>query len=214
MLKMTVLLLVGGAFAMVALVRWILDRRHASSRSLPPLFIPVARSRPVPPGTVEMRPAPAPERMVPAAPPPRARAEARSPVDVVDPDLPAPAETVRFYRSADEPVQLLPGWLEVLAGATRHREIRFVRLPGKPLYLFVGRDAGPDPQHIGLGSPTVSRRHARFAYADGRWLVKNLSETNPLVLNDAELSDIDDERPLVDGDRIELGEVVLRFHAQ
>jgi len=59
----------------------------------------------------------------------------------------------------------------------------------------------------------VSRRHARFSYADGQWVVRNLSQTNPLVVNDEELSDIDGERPLADGDRLELGEVVLRFHS-
>jgi pSer/pThr/pTyr-binding forkhead associated (FHA) protein len=110
-------------------------------------------------------------------------------------------------------VQLLPGRLEVLAGETRHHEIRFVRIPGEPLQLILGRDAGPSRQYVGLGSATVSRRHARFTYVDGRWVVKNLSQTNPLVVNDDELSNTDDERPLVDGDRLELGEVVLRFHA-
>ena len=120
---------------------------------------------------------------------------------------------MRFFRPTDEPVQLLPGRLEVLAGTTRHREIRFVRIPGEPLQLFVGRDPGPSPQYIGLGAATVSRRHARFAYADGQWLVKNLSQTNPVVINDDELSNTDGERPLVDGDRVELGEVILVYHA-
>ena len=45
-------------------------------------------------------------------------------------------------------------------------------------------------------------------------LVENLSKTNPVVVNDDELSDIDGERPLVDGDRLELGEIVLRFRAR
>ena len=155
-----------------------------------------------------------PERVLQAKAPRPGLADSPPPVDEIDEEMRSPMETVRFVRPSDEPVQLLPGRLEVLAGTTRHREIRFVRVPGKPLHLFVGRDAGPEPQYIGLGSLTVSRRHARFAYADGRWLVKNLSQTNPLIVNDDELADIDDERPLVDGDRLELGEVVLRFHAQ
>jgi len=126
---------------------------------------------------------------------------------------PSPTETLRFRRRSDEQVQLLPGRLEVLSGTNRHREILFVRVPGKPPHLFLGRDAGPAPQYIGLGSPTVSRRHARLSYTDGQWFVRNLSHTNPLVVNDEELSEIDGERPLADGDRLELGEVVLRFHA-
>ena len=78
--------------------------------------------------------------------------------------------------------------------------------------MILGRDASRSPNMVGLGSPTVSRRHARLDYADGRWLVKNLSQTNPLVVNDDEVSEADAARPLADGDRLQLGEVVLRFH--
>jgi len=121
------------------------------------------------------------------------------------------SETLRFYRPGEHTVQLLPGRLVVVAGAG-HREIRFVRIPGQPPHLILGREAGSSPAHVGLGSPTVSRRHARLDYANGQWEIRNLSQTNPLVVND-ELSDTDVARPLVDGDRLELGEVVLRFHS-
>jgi hypothetical protein len=128
-------------------------------------------------------------------------------------DEPAPVETIRFNRPAEEVLQLLPGRLEVLAGEPRHREIRFVRAPGQLPQLILGRDAAGSPQHVALQSSTVSRQHARLAYANGTWAVANLSQTNPVIVNDEELSGVDRERPLVDGDRIELGEVVLRFHA-
>jgi pSer/pThr/pTyr-binding forkhead associated (FHA) protein len=124
------------------------------------------------------------------------------------------AETVRFRRPSEEPVQLLPGRLEVLSGESKHREIRFVRVPGEPLQLVVGRDPGvPSPRHVALQSSTVSRQHARFQFADGKWAVANLSRTNPVIVNDEHLSDTAGERTLADGDRIELGEVVLRFRA-
>jgi hypothetical protein len=126
---------------------------------------------------------------------------------------PATSETVRFVRPADEVVQLLPGHLEVLAGDTRHQEIRFVRVAGQQPQLILGRNPGRSPQHIALNSSTVSRQHARLAYSGGKWAVANLSTTNPVVVNDQELTNLDGERQLADGDRIELGEVVLRFHA-
>ena len=66
---------------------------------------------------------------------------------------------------------------------------------------------------LSLNSSTVSRQHARLAYSGGKWVVANLSQTNPVVVNDQQLTDLDGERQLADGDRIELGEVVLRFHA-
>jgi pSer/pThr/pTyr-binding forkhead associated (FHA) protein len=111
-------------------------------------------------------------------------------------------------------VQLLPGCLEVVSGDPRHKEIRFVRMPGRPAELILGREPGDSPQYVALGSSTVSRRHARLAFTNGQWAVTNLSQTNPLVVNDQELSAKDGCRPLVDGDRLELGEVLLRFHAR
>jgi FHA domain-containing protein len=125
----------------------------------------------------------------------------------------ANSETVRFLRPGEEPVQILPGRLEVLAGEPKHREIRFVRSPGEPAELILGREAGRSPQTVALHSDTVSRRHARFAYANGRWAVTNLSRTNPVVVNDVRIVD-SIERPLADGDRVELGEVVLRFRSR
>jgi hypothetical protein len=124
------------------------------------------------------------------------------------------SETIRFRRPSDEPVQILPGRLEVVSGEPRHREIRFVRVPGEPAQLIVGREPGRSPQHVTLESNTVSRRHARFAFTNGRWAVANLSQTNPVVVNDEDLLDSAGERPLVDGDKIELGEVVLRYRSQ
>jgi len=125
----------------------------------------------------------------------------------------ATSETVRFQRPNDDVVQLLPGHLEVLSGDSRHQEIRFVRVQGQQPQLILGRNPGRSPQHIALNSSTVSRQHARLAFSAGKWAVANLSKTNPVVVNDQELSNLDGERQLSDGDRIELGEVVLRFHA-
>ena len=126
----------------------------------------------------------------------------------------ANSETVRFLRPGEEPIQILPGRLEVLSGEPKHREIRFVRSPGEPAELILGREPGRSPQSVALHSDTVSRRHAKFAYSNGRWAVTNLSRTNPVVVNDERLPDNSIERPLADGDRVELGEVVLRFRSR
>ena len=126
---------------------------------------------------------------------------------------PAPAETVRFRRPTDEAVHLLPGRLEFLSGVPRHQEIRFVRIPGRPAELILGREPGDTPQHVALRSSTVSRQHARFVYVNGQWHVVNLSNTNPVVVNGEELMAYDAARGLTDGDRVELGEVVMRFRS-
>jgi hypothetical protein len=174
-----------------------------------------------PPGAPSAAPTVAPRSESSFAPPPVQppyRPAADRPVDIptsMDGDqVPATSETVRFVRPADEVVQLLPGHLEVLSGDTRHQEIRFVRVAGQQPHLILGRNPGRSPQHVALNSSTVSRQHARLAYSGGKWMVANLSQTNPVIVNDQALTDLDGERQLADGDRIELGEVVLRFHAQ
>jgi len=122
--------------------------------------------------------------------------------------------TVRFRRPTDDAVQVLPGRLEVLAGEPFHKEIRFVRRPGEQAEVILGRDFDGSPGHVELQSKTVSRRHARLLYANGQWRVANLSQTNPVVVNDEALAAGNGDRPLDDGDCLELGEVVLRFHAR
>jgi hypothetical protein len=224
-----VLLVVAGISAVAGLRYWWTSReRDASSHPLPPLLYPLPASlqqQPPVHGNGAPRPVEAPVvRPIAVEPPRPVETPVARPV-AVEPRMnyrPAArpvesdhdnTETVRFVRPSVESVQLLPGRLEVLEGATPHKEIRFVRIPGEPVQVILGREVGLTPHYIGLGSPTVSRRHARFDFADNRWSVKNLSRTNPLVVNDDELFDTDIARPLADGDRLELGEVVLRFHA-
>jgi hypothetical protein len=101
-------------------------------------------------------------------------------------------------------MQLLPGRLEVVAGEPGYKEIRLVRVPGERPEVILGREVGEAPGYIALHSTTVSRRHARLAYANGTWTVANLSQTNPVVLNDQALAASHGERTLADGDCLEL----------
>jgi hypothetical protein len=221
-----VILLIAAVIGAVVLVAiWLSNRSLAQHRRYVPLVVPV-RTQPVEP-MVGGAAAPAvPELGVVETsiePEVATASAAQAPIEAVvfhDTYVEPPtrttkyAETVRFRRPSEEPVQLLPGRLEVVSGESRHREIRFVRIPGEPLQLVVGRDPGAaSPRHVTLQSSTVSRQHARFEFMDGKWAVANLSHTNPVIVNDEHLSDTSGERTLADGDRIELGEVVLRFRA-
>lgn len=221
---LVVILLVAAVIGGVVLFAiWLSDRSVAHHRRYVPLVVPV-RMRAVEPFVRPVAAAPAADVVEPALEPEAATASmVQAPVEAVvfhdtrvEPSTRSAkySETVRFRRPSEEPVQLLPGRLEVLSGESKHREIRFVRIPGEPLQLVVGRDPGtPSPRHVTLQSSTVSRQHARFEFADGRWAVANLSHTNPVIVNDEHLTDASGERTLTDGDRIELGEVVLRFRA-
>lgn len=208
------------AAATVSIVRWRAERRarHAPIPLVFPMNSGIAwdtalSAPPVHPGepSRSFSSFSAPIEIVPA---PRLTDDRAVDVPVsVDREQTLNSETIRFQRPAEEVVQLLPGHLEVLSGDSRHQEIRFVRVQGQQPQLILGRNPGRSPQHIALNSSTVSRQHARLAFAGGKWAVANLSKTNPVVVNNVELSNIDGERQLSDGDRIELGEVVLRFHA-
>jgi pSer/pThr/pTyr-binding forkhead associated (FHA) protein len=125
----------------------------------------------------------------------------------------SPDATVAFKRPPNEAVQVLPGRLHVLSGEAAGKELRLFSRVGERPRIVVGREAGPRHRHITLRSPTVSRRHARMEFIDGQWTITNLSATNPVLVNDRALTDPSSVKTLANGDRIELGEVALRFLA-
>ena len=197
------LVLAAGAALVAQLVFW-LSGRPERERVPPPLVYPIHPRLARQPDAMPDRPMPAPLPTVTAAvtelvsTPPASRESFET-------------ETVQFVRHTDDAVQLLPARLEVVSGMMPQQVIRFVRVPGRPAEMILGREKASSPQHVTLTSSTVSRRHARVTWVDGRWLVTNLSRTNPVVVNDRALTEYEGPRPLLDGDRIELGDVVLRF---
>jgi hypothetical protein len=139
--------------------------------------------------------------------------------------------SVRYWRPADGTLQFLPGRLEVIAGRDAGQDIRFVRTPGPDgTQVTFGRAEGAPYRHIQLREPTVSRAHARMTLQSGsafspdgrgsgvaQWCLENLSATNPVVVNGRALAADGGDGSgveLHDGDRIEMGEVVFRFHAK
>lgn len=123
--------------------------------------------------------------------------------------------TIVFHRPVDDPVQILPGRLQVVSGGERvaGEDLRLFSKLGEPARVMVGREAGPAHSHITLHSPTVSRQHACLDYTDGKWSITNLSATNPVLVNERVLRNGSSTRPLSNGDLIELGDVTLRFLA-
>jgi pSer/pThr/pTyr-binding forkhead associated (FHA) protein len=122
-------------------------------------------------------------------------------------------ETLRFSVPSDGPMELLPGRLEIVAGPESGREIRFVRAQGEvDVEVTFGRSEGPPNRHVQILARTVSRRHAIMTLIDDHWQLTNLSSTNPLVLNGRVLAGNEVAPLLVEGDRIEMGEVAFVFH--
>lgn len=199
---LVILLVLAACAALTAQLVWWLSNRRDTSHEAPPLVIPIHP---------DFRRQPERQEVAAATLPDLIAAE-YAPNETAPTEI-ASTETVRFARPGDAAVQLLPARFQVVAGMLPEQELRFVRVPGVAPEMILGRDASSSPQQVTLASSTVSRRHARVAFADGRWLVTNLSRTNPVVVNDEALDVFQGARPLADGDRLELGDVVLRFRA-
>lgn len=110
----------------------------------------------------------------------------------------------------------LPGRLEVqAAGSTGPRPGEEIRFPARRQgdgTVILGRDDGPSGATVKVPAESVSRRHAQLQFENGRWKITNLSRTNPTLVNGEELMVTEGARWLYDGDIIEMGEMVFRFH--
>lgn len=110
-------------------------------------------------------------------------------------------------------LRMLPGRLVPEDRNSLRDDIRFIALDTRGEQRFtVGRGEGPLHEHIQVASPTVSRRHATLLYQDSTWSIANLSETNPVRVNGVELRE-SDSISLSEGDRVEMGDLVLRFRS-
>jgi DNA-binding winged helix-turn-helix (wHTH) protein len=80
------------------------------------------------------------------------------------------------------------------------------RIPLSEGENVIGRDPAATVQ---LDAAGVSRRHVRIVVAEDAWL-EDLGSKNGTMVNDTPVCD---PRPLHDGDRIQLGPVVVIYHA-
>jgi hypothetical protein len=187
-------LVLAGFLAIPAIVSY--RRRKVETESLP-LILP-GRSP-------DYRPIVQP---FPAQPDPHVLPEA-SPVEM---NRSEESGAVGMPKPVEGTLQLLPGRFEIVSGTDRMKEIRFVKLPGQADVTF-GRDAGAGHAHIQVDNPTVSRKHASMRFEAGRWHIRNLSETNPVVVNGEPLPNAN-EKLLNDSDQVEMGDVVFRFRSR
>jgi pSer/pThr/pTyr-binding forkhead associated (FHA) protein len=136
-------------------------------------------------------------------------------VEATPPRADGRASPRKSARIPDGTLQFLPGRLEIIEGRDAGHEIRFVRQPGdEETTITFGRTDGPAYRHVQLHEPTVSRLHAKVTLEGKRWRLTNLSQTNPIVVNTAPLEGEGTSVVLSEGDRVEMGEVVLRFRAK
>lgn len=76
--------------------------------------------------------------------------------------------------------------------------------------VMIGRMPDCD---IYLEDPHISRNHALVNFDDGIFKVRNLSETNPIILNDRWQIDFNQNSALRPGDMLTLGKIEIRVAA-
>ena len=77
-------------------------------------------------------------------------------------------------------------------------------IPLKKAQLVIGRSVEAD---LNLQDPLVSRKHGVIEKRDNEYLVRNVSTTNPLLLNDVAIA----QKRLFTGDQLKIGNTTLAF---
>lgn len=234
MSRTAIVFIIFGVLALVGIIGMIIQRARAVAdqrrerRTPIPLVIPVTRgAQPPTPWRPPATPTSTPSGASYAQPMPVAAVQSNGsngPYSHMETPDPVRRSQVGFQGASQTPaqsavqtaamegtLQLLPGRFEVVTGLEGGRDIRFVRGPGAVPEITLGRMDGPSHRHVQLAAQTVSRMHARMRFEGGRWHIANLSPTNPVMLNGEPLDVNAQSHVLNDGDRVELGEVVLRF---
>ncbi|MCB9378160.1 MAG: FHA domain-containing protein [Holophagales bacterium] len=131
------------------------------------------------------------------APPPEAEEKS-------DEESPSPAATKEVSPSTTSPsgrtVVLVKGKLIAI-----DTDLGATEFPLEPL-TFIGRT--PENQ-IRLNKPAVSRRHAQIAQSETGYVLRDLNSENGSYVNGERVK----ERPLADGDRVQIGTVRFVFRA-
>jgi hypothetical protein len=131
------------------------------------------------------------------------------------PEGPVPAawtggDVVRAGQPPEGVLDVLPGRFLVDEG-DRQIELRIFRTaPGERVETTIGRDSGPPYRHIQLLPASVSGKHAKLVFDKGSYSIINYARTNPTRINGEEMEE-NASRRLVDGDRIEIGDVVMTY---
>jgi len=113
-------------------------------------------------------------------------------------DVPLEARTMVITQTKDREKAIGPRL--VCTSASGESKI----IPLKKAKLVIGRSVEAD---LNLPDPLVSRKHCVIEPRDSEFLVRNVSTTNPLLLNDVSIA----EKRLYTGDQIKIGNTLLAF---
>ena len=111
-------------------------------------------------------------------------------------DLPLEAKTMILTKTKEKII----GPRLVCTSASGESKI----YPLKKSKLVIGRSVEAD---LNLFDPLVSRKHCVIEKRDNSFIARNVSTTNPLLLNDKEIA----EKRLYTGDQLKIGSGTLAF---
>ena len=111
-------------------------------------------------------------------------------------DVPLEAKTITLTRTEEKVI----GPRLVCTTASGESKI----YPLNKSKLVIGRSVEAD---LNLLDPLISRKHCVIEKRDNAFIVRNVSTTNPLLLNDNEIA----EKRLYTGDQLRIGSAALAF---
>jgi hypothetical protein len=123
-------------------------------------------------------------------------------------------QTVKLSPSSDKTLKFIPGQFILLSGKDRGKPFRVAGFPTpEGSIITIGRDPVEGERayaHIQLAVQTVSRKHAELNFRSGKLYIKNLSDTNPIEVNDEEIK-VNEEVLLPLDSEIRLGEIRMKY---
>lgn len=123
-------------------------------------------------------------------------------------------KTVKIAASTDKTLKFIPGQFIVLTGKDRGKPFRVSGFPTPEGHVItMGREPVEGDRayaHIQLDVQTVSRQHAELVYKDRKLFIKNLSETNPIQVNNEEVP-VGIEKELELDSELRVGEIRMKY---
>lgn len=130
------------------------------------------------------------------------------------PDEQSEFKTIKIASPTEKTLKFIHGQFIVLTGRDRGKPIRVAGFPTpEGSIVTVGRKPVEGERayaHIQLDLQTVSRKHAELIYKDKKLFVKNLSKTNPTIINETEIA-IGQEAELPIESELRIGEIKFKY---
>ena len=114
------------------------------------------------------------------------------------PDVPLEAQTMVITKTKEKDKALGPRL--ICTSVSGQSKI----VPLKKAKIVIGRSVEAD---LNLPDPLVSRKHGVIEKRDNEYLIRNVSTTNPLLLNEVAIA----EKRLYTGDQLKIGNTTLAF---